>query len=137
MQASGGLRFRIRVVAGAAPLLASALLLFVSPACARKGPQGATREEVTALLQQEAASLKATGEKLDPVLRVNATWTVAELSVRDRPGDADRPWAGLIKFHIRAETKDTGGASQVDEFDRRFEYQWSAALRRWLIQPSS
>jgi hypothetical protein len=111
-------------------------LLALAAGCLRKGPQGPSREELTSLLQQEAQALKATGEKLDPVLRVSATWTVTELTVSPQPNDPDRPFAGLIRFHIRAVTKDTGGSSQVDEFDRRFEYLWSAALHRWLIKPT-
>ncbi len=117
-------------------VLLAPVLLALTAGCLRKGPQGPTREELTSLLQQEAQSIKATGEKLDPVLRVKATWTVTELTVTPQPNNADRPWAGLIRFHIRAETKDTGGSTQVDEFDRRFEYQWSDALRRWLIKPT-
>jgi hypothetical protein len=113
-------------------LLLSALVF----GCKAKGPAEASREEVTSLLRQEAQSLKATGEALDPALRVKATWTVAELAVTERQGDAERPWAGLIRFHIRAETRDTDGAVQVDELDRRFKYQWSASVRRWLIQPA-
>ncbi len=118
-----------------AALLAPALLVLAA-GCLRKGPQGPSREELTSLLRQEAQALKATGEKLDPVLRVKATWTVTELTVSPQPNDQDRPWAGLIRFHIRAETKDTGGATQVDEFDKRFDYLWSASLRRWLIKPT-
>ena len=118
-----------------AALLAPALLVLAA-GCLRKGPQGPSREELTSLLQQEAQALKATGEKLDPVLRVKATWTVTELTVSPQPNDQDRPWAGLIRFHIRAETKDADGSAQVDEFDKRFDYLWSASLRRWLIKPT-
>ena len=120
-----------------AAVLLPALLALAAAGCSRKGSQGPSREELTSLLQQEAQSLKATGEKLDPVLRVKATWTVTELTVSPQPNDQDRPWAGLIRLHIRAETKDVGGTAQVDEFDRRFDYLWSASLHRWLIQPSA
>jgi predicted small lipoprotein YifL len=128
-------RSQVRLAAGALALVP--LLLVAVTACGRRGPQGPTREEVTTLLQQEAQALKATGEKLDPVLRVKATWTVAELTVHDRPADPDKPWSGLVKFHIRAETKDSFGGTQVDEFDKRFDYLWSTALHRWLIQPAA
>ncbi len=122
--------------AGAA-LLASLAVVAVLLGCRAKGPGGVSREEVTALLQQEAQAIKATGEKLDPVLRVKATWTVSELSARERPGDADKPWSGVIRFHIRAETQDTDGKVLVDEKDKRFDYLWSASLKRWLIQPKA
>ena len=50
-------------------------------ACGRKGPEAPGREVVTQLLQQEADALKRDGEKLDPVLRVKATWTIAGRTV--------------------------------------------------------
>jgi hypothetical protein len=106
-------------------------------ACKAKPPAGASREQLSVLLQQEAQALKATGEQLDPVLRVKATWTIVELAVSERQGDAERPFAGLIRFHIRAETKDSDGAVQVDELDKRFDYLWNAGLQRWLIQPAA
>lgn len=126
---------RTRRAAGAA--LAAVLVLGGAWACRGKGPGGVSREEVTALLRQEAQAIKATGEKLDPVLRVKATWTLAEATATERPGDADRPWAGVIRFHIRAETQDSDGSVLVDEKDKRFDYLWSASLKRWLIQPAS
>jgi len=108
----------------------------IAGACKAKPPAGPSREQLTSLLQQEAQALKATGEQLDPVLRVKATWALAELAVSERRGDAERPFAGVIRFHIRAETKDTDGAVQVDEMDKRFDYLWNAGLQRWLIQPA-
>jgi hypothetical protein len=102
--------------------------------CARRGADLAGREAVTPLLQQEADALKRDGEKLDPVLRVKATWTIAGVEVTERPGDADRPWAGTIRFKIRSETRDERGAVAVDEFERRFDYVWMASLKRWVFQ---
>ena len=102
--------------------------------CGLKKPAGPTREAVTALLQQEADSLKAGGEKLDPVLRVRATWTVEGLDVVERPSDADRPWSGKIRFKIRSETKDTDGKLQVDEFRRQFDYVYTTSVSRWIFQ---
>jgi hypothetical protein len=92
---------------------------------ASKGP---TREAVTAALQQEANSLKADGEKLDPVLRVKATWTVEGLDITERPNDADKPWAGKIRFKIKSETKDTDGKVVVDEFNRQFDYVYTTSV---------
>jgi hypothetical protein len=125
---------RVRRACVLAALLGAAV---VAGACKARPPAGASREQLTALLQREAQALKATGEQLDPVLRVKATWTVAQLTVSERRGDAERPFAGVIRFHIRAETKDTDGAVQVDELDRRFDYLWNAGLQRWLIQPAA
>jgi hypothetical protein len=89
---------------------------------------------VTPLLQQEANGLKRDGEKLDPVLGVKATWTIEKIDVTERPGDPDRPWAGTIRFKIRSETKDTDGAVVVDEFERRFDYVYTASLQKWVFQ---
>jgi len=111
-------------------------LVFAGAWACKGKPGGVSREEVTALLQQEAQAIKATGERLDPVLRVKATWTLAEATATERPGDDDRPWAGVIRFHIRAETQDNG-AVLVDEKDKRFDYLWSTSLHRWLIQPAA
>ncbi len=129
---------RVRSSAGRTGVgcLAAALVLAGALACKGKAPGGVSHEEVTALLRQEALAIKATGERLDPVLRVKATWTLAELTAQERAGDADRPWSGIIRFHIRAETQDNG-AVLVDEKDKRFDYLWSASLHRWLIQPSA
>ena len=105
-------------------------------ACGPRGPKAPGREVVTPLLQQEATSLKAGGEKLDPVLGVKATWAIAGIDVTERANDPDRPWAGTIRFRIRSETKDTDGAVVVDEFDRSFDYIYTASLQRWIFQLS-
>jgi hypothetical protein len=102
--------------------------------CGLKGPARPTREAVTAALQQEADLLKRDGEKLDPVLRVKATWTVEGLDVTERPNDPDRPWAGAIRFKIKSETKDTDGKVVVDEFQKRFDYVYTTSVSRWIFQ---
>jgi len=114
-------------------MLVLAAALAAVAACGRTGPDRAARELVTPLLEREAADLKRSGEQLDPVLGVKATWTVAGIDVTERPGDADRPWAGAIRFKIRAETRDTGGVV-VDEFERRFDYVYTASVNRWIFQ---
>jgi hypothetical protein len=104
-------------------------------ACGPRSPKAPGREVVTPLLEKEASDLKTNGEKLDPVLGVKATWAIAGIDVTERPNDPDRPWWGTIRFRIRSETKDTDGVVVVDEFDRRFDYVYSAALGRWILQP--
>jgi predicted small lipoprotein YifL len=113
-------------------VLAAALLGLA--ACGLRGPKAPGREVVTPLLQKEANDLKASGEKLDPVLGVKATWAIAGIDVTERPNDPDRPWAGAIRFRIRSETKDTDGAVLVDEMDRRFDYLYFASLGKWVFQ---
>jgi hypothetical protein len=114
-----------------AATLAAALL---AAGCGLRKPSGPTREAVTAALQQEANSLKADGEKLDPVLRVKATWTVEGLDVAERPNDADRPWSGKIRFKIKSETKDTDGKVVTDEFSKQFDYVYTTSVNRWIFQ---
>jgi hypothetical protein len=115
-------------------LLALALIGTATfPGCGRLGPKGPSREEVTGQLRQEADALKRDGEKMDPILRVTATWNIASLDVTERPGDADRPWAGSILFKIRSDTKDFDGSVKTDEFQKRFDYLYSAALKRWIF----
>ena len=102
--------------------------------CGGKGSKGPAREVVTASLQQEANTLKADGEKLDPVLRVKATWNIEGLDISERPNDPDRPWAGTIRFKIRSETQDTDGKVVTDEFDKRFDYVYTTSIHRWIFQ---
>jgi len=111
-----------------------AVAVVVAAGCGPKKPAGPTREAVTALLQQEADALKADGEKLDPVLRVKATWMVEGLDVVERPNDADRPWNGKIRFKIKSETKDSDGKVVVDEFARQFDYIYTMSVNRWIFQ---
>jgi len=114
-----------------ASVLALSLLV---PGCGVTGPKGPTREAVTASLQQEANALKSGGEKLDPVLRVKATWTIEGLDITERPNDADRPWAGTIRFKIKSETLDTDGKVETDEFEKRFDYVYTTSVNRWIFQ---
>jgi hypothetical protein len=117
-----------------AGFVVTAATLSVLAACGVGGPRSPGREVVTPLLQSEANDLKANGEKLDPVLGVRATWTISGIDVTERPDDRDRPWAGTIRFRIRSETKDIERGVVVDEFDRRFDYVYSAALGKWVFQ---
>jgi hypothetical protein len=97
-------------------------------------PGRPSRADVTASLQQEADALKSGGEKLDPVLRVKATWTIEGLDISERPNDPDRPWAGTIRFKIKSETKDTDGKVETDEFAKRFDYLYTMSVKRWIFQ---
>ncbi len=102
--------------------------------CGPKAPERPAREAVTASLQQEADSLKSGGEKLDPVLRVKATWTIEGLDITERPNDADRPWAGTIRFKIKSETQDSDSKVVTDEFAKRFDYIYTTSINRWIFQ---
>lgn len=114
--------------------VAAMVLALSAWGCGPGAPKGPTREAVTASLQQEADALKAGGEKLDPVLRVKATWTVAGLDVSEQPNDPDHPWAGTIRFKIKSETQDSDSKVVTDEFDKRFDYVYTTAVNGWIFQ---
>jgi hypothetical protein len=97
-------------------------------------PKGPSREMVLPLLQQEANSLKADGEKASPGLGVKATWAIQGIDVREQPTNESQPWAGTIRFNITSEMRDVDGTPLVQKFDKRFEYVWSTAMNRWIIQ---
>jgi hypothetical protein len=102
-------------------------------ACSMK-PKGPSREMVLPLLQQEAASLKADGEKASPGLGVKATWAIQGVEAREQPTNESQPWAGTIRFNITSEMRDVDGTPLVQKFDKRFEYVWSTVMNRWIIQ---
>ena len=103
-------------------------------ACGRGKPEGPKRETVLALLQQEAQSLKADGEKVNPEFGVKATWNIEGVDVREQPNDADRPWAGTIRFKIQSQMREVDGTILNNEFEKRFDYVYSMALNKWIIQ---
>ncbi len=109
-------------------------LSLLAAGCGAKAPQGPTREAVTASLQKEADRFKADGEKLDPVLRVKATWTIEGLDITERPNDPVNPWAGTIRFKIRSDTKDTDDKVETVEFEKRFDYLYSTTINGWVFQ---
>jgi hypothetical protein len=109
-------------------------LSLVASGCGSKAPKGPTREVVTASLQKEADRFKADGEKLDPVLRVKATWTIEGLDVTERPNDPDNPWAGTIRFKIRSDTLDTDNKVLTDETQKRFDFIYSMTINGWVFQ---
>jgi hypothetical protein len=114
-------------------LAAAAFLLAPGLACSLK-PKGPSREMVLPLLQQEAQSLKADGEKANPELGVKATWAIKSVEAREQPANESQPWAGTIQFNITSEMRDVDGTPLVQKFDKRFEYVWSTAMNRWIIQ---
>ncbi len=110
-----------------------ALSLVTGLACSRK-PKGPSREMVLPLLQQEAQSLKADGEKASPGLGVKATWAIKSVEAREQASNESQPWTGTIQFDITSEMRDVDGTPLVQKFDKRFEYVWSTAMNRWIIQ---
>jgi hypothetical protein len=107
--------------------------MVVGVSCSLK-PRGPSREMVLPLLQQEANSLKNDGEKPNPGLGVKATWAIQSVEVREQPNNEANPWAGTIRFNITSEMREVDGTPLVQKFDKRFEYVWSTAMNRWIIQ---
>jgi hypothetical protein len=121
-----------------ARLLSAVLTLGLALGCSGRSA-GPSRETLLPLLQKEAASLKSDGEKVDPVLGVNSTWTVEGIDLKEQPGNEATPWLGTIRFKIVSRTKDEDGGSVNDESQKQFEYAWNTTLGKWVFQykPSS
>ena len=101
--------------------------------CSSK-PAGPQKEAILPLLQKEAESLKASGEKVDPSLGVQSTWTIEGIDLREQAKDESNPWAGTIRFKILTRTKDFDGSTANDEATKKFEYVWSAVLGKWIFK---
>jgi hypothetical protein len=110
-------------------LIASAAL-----ACSGKKAAGPTREAVHALLQKEAQSLKAEGERIDPDLGVKAVWTIEGVDVAPQPASETQPWKGAIRFKIESFTKEPDGSTVADRRQKSFDYLYDAPTGRWLLQ---
>jgi hypothetical protein len=100
--------------------------------CRREQVRRPSHDAVVALLQQEAAYLKKGGEDIHPSLGV-MTWTIEGIDVMERPGDKDFPWAGSIRFRIHSQSRDADGAVTSDTFPKRFDYRYSTAIQKWII----
>ena len=107
--------------------------LVAALACGRGKSDSLKKETVLALLQQEAQSLKADGEKVNPDLGVKTTWNIEGVDVREQPNDENRPWAGTIRFKIQSQMREVDGTKLTNEFEKRFDYAYSTALKKWII----
>jgi hypothetical protein len=124
----------MRIVRGRLVLGAAALsLVLVSVGCGTR-LSGPKRETVQPLLQKEAESLKADGEKVNPTLGVKSRWTIESVEVREQPGNETNPFAGTIRFKIVSTTPDADGTVLTDQSEKRFEYVWSTTVNKWIIQ---
>ncbi|MCG6920970.1 MAG: hypothetical protein LJF15_07795 [Acidobacteria bacterium] len=101
-------------------------------------PKAPPRDSLVAQLQQEAEALQAENENQDTSIGVSTTWTIESVDVVEPPEGTDGPTRGTIRFRIRAETNDTGGEVQVDEFEKTFDYTFNTTLQKWVFdyQPS-
>jgi hypothetical protein len=113
--------------------LAATLLVAGVLACS-SGPSVPKKDSVLPLLEKEADTLKSDGEKVDPSLGVESTWTIEGVDVREQPQNEAKPYAGTIRMKILTRTKDFDGSTVNDESKKQFEYEWSAALGRWVFK---
>jgi len=114
----------LRIVTQITLALAAALL---AAACSKGGDDRPAREAVLPLLQTD-------GEKVDPSLGIKATWNIEGVDVKEQPGNETNPWAGTIRFRIETTVNDVDGTPLTQNLDRQFDYVYSAALKRWIIQ---
>lgn len=109
-------------------------LLVVLSACSAGAPSKSEREAATAALQAEAAALKRDGEKMNPALGVQATWTIKGVDVADQSGNANQPFTGTIRFVINSQIRESTGVVE-NNFERSFKYVYDAGLKQWLLKP--
>jgi hypothetical protein len=101
-----------------------------------KGASKPTRETILPQLQQEAQSLKASAEKVDPnsKLGVTSTWNIVSVEVKERPKDEAKPFAGTIRFKIESTMKEFDGSTINQQTEKTFEYIYNTTLKQWVIQ---
>jgi hypothetical protein len=113
--------------------VAVAFACFSAFGCSR-GPSVPKKDAVLPLLQKEADTLKTDGEKVDPSLGVQSTWTIEGVEVREQPKNEANPFAGTVRFKILTRTKDFDGSMVNDQVTKQFEFVWSAVLNKWIFQ---
>ncbi len=102
--------------------------------CSLGKPGGSQKEAVLALLQQQAQGLKQDGEKVNPALGVKAIWNIESVEVKEQPGNESEPWTGTIRFRIESKMKEVDGSLLTQQFEKRFDYVYSPAIKGWIIQ---
>jgi hypothetical protein len=114
-------------------VLVVVLAVHALSACSGLGKDAPPREEVQALLEEEAKSMKQEGEQVDPSLGVKITWEIQSIEVREQPEDDLYPWAGTIRYVIKSEAKEYDGSTETEQFEKAFEYVWDTATERWIV----
>jgi hypothetical protein len=107
------------------------LVLVGALACSGKKDTGPARDQLLAQLRQEAQSLKVNGEKPDPNLPVQSTWTLVDAQVKDQPDNILFPYKGTVRYRIQTKTRDVDGSVQTDQFEKSFDYLYDGKLKKW------
>jgi hypothetical protein len=92
-----------------------------------------TRESVQPLLQKEAESMKADGEKM-PDLGVKAIWHIEGIDIQEQKGNDKQPFVGTVRFRIESRTQDFDGPKSRS-FQKQFRYGFDAATEKWQMKP--
>ena len=102
--------------------------------CSESKKDPPSREQVEALLQQEADTMKREGESdVNPSLGVTVTWTIQSVDLRPQLENEAEPWAGTIRFEIESRTPDLDGTA-TERFERSYDYVWELEHERWAMR---
>lgn len=112
-----------------------AALAMAAVCCSGKKEPALTRETVLPLLQAEARSFKADGEKMDPKLGVKATWTVTAVEVQEQAGNKSQPFRGTVRFRIDSQMREFDGTALTQTFEKKFDFVFDAPSKKWLFHP--
>ena len=104
-------------------------------ACGEKTPERPPRETVLPLLQKEAASMKADGERVNPALGVKSTWHVESVEVQEQADNKAQPWKGSIRFRIETRMSEPDGTETNDRLNKQFYYAYDLVPGQWRMQP--
>lgn len=121
----------LRVMRAFTLFLACGLMLAVA-ACGPKPEPKPTRDQVLPSLQQEAARMKADGEKMPAGVGVQATWTIVAVDVQEQAGNDAKPFKGTVRFKIASSAQALGGQAP-QSFEKKFDYVYDAAQKKWLF----
>ena len=125
------------MITAAQRVAACLLAVCVLGGCNLRGLSGPSREEVLALLQDEANDMKKGGEKMDPKLGVKAVWNIEGIDVVEQPNDSAHPWKGTVRFKIISTMHDADGSETNDVIRKNFSYVYDTATKKLLFQSST
>jgi hypothetical protein len=111
--------------------LATVVVAGLALSCSGKKDAAATKDQLLAELRLEAQSLKVNGEKVDPKLPIQSTWTMVDAQIKDQPDNIVFPYKGTVRFKIVTRTKDVDGSVATDQFEKSFDYMYDPKAKKW------